>query len=177
MFTGDESGTWLFRALHEAGFASQAASVGRHDGMRLSNCYITAAVHCAPPQNRPTYREVEACRKFLLEELSLLRNVRVVVGLGRLGFETVLGAYRALGRLSFARIPAFGHGAVYRYRGLTVIASFHPSQQNTFTGRLTRRMLAGVFAVARRELAVVEEGLDRSRAAVEGAWPVPSRRA
>ena len=152
MFTGDESGNWLFRALHEAGFANRAASVRRDDGLRLRDCYITAACRCAPPANRPARGELAACGPYLAETLRVLDRVRVVVGLGRIGFDAAVDAYRAAGRAGFARRPAFGHGAQYRSGGVTFIASFHPSQQNTFTGRLTRPMLAAVFRKARRAL-------------------------
>ena len=153
MFTGDESGNWLFRALHAAGFANQAASLQRNDGLALTDCYITATCRCAPPGNKLLPREVAACRPFLLRELALLTRVRVVVGLGRVGFETALAAYRALERIPYGIKPAFAHGARYDFGGITLIASFHPSQQNTFTGRLTRPMLNRVFREARTALA------------------------
>jgi uracil-DNA glycosylase family 4 len=150
MFTGDESGSWLSRALYRAGFANQAESVGRNDGLRLKDCYITATLRCAPPKNKPLRVEVVRCRPFLLKELSLLRNVRVVVGLGRVGFDAALAAYRELERITYTRKPPFGHNAVHRFGDLTFIASYHPSQQNTFTGRLTRPMFDAVFARANR---------------------------
>lgn len=153
MFTGDESGRWLIRALHRAGFANQAESVRAGDGLVLSDCYITAAVRCAPPQNRPLPSERERCFPFLLEEFRLLRNVRVVVGLGKMGFESALAGYRALGRVRFRAMPRFGHHVVVELDGLTFLASYHPSQQNTFTGKLTEPMLDGVFADVRRKLA------------------------
>jgi uracil-DNA glycosylase family 4 len=152
MFTGDESGNWLFRALYGAGFADRPESVHREDGLRLTGCYIVAALRCAPPQNKPLPTELSQCRHFLLEELSLVRNVRVVVGLGKIGFETALKAYREMGRVSFTRMPRFAHGASYEIGGLTFIASYHPSQQNTFTGKLTRAMLDDIFSLARSSL-------------------------
>ena len=152
MFTGDRSGDWLVGALHRAGFANRPLSLGRDDGLELSDCYITAAVRCAPPGNRPTRDEIERCRHFLLGELACLRHVRVVVGLGRVGFDAALDAYRRLGRVEYARKPAFAHARVHRLGALTFIASYHPSQQNTFTGKLTRPMFDRVFAKARREL-------------------------
>jgi len=152
MFTGDESGNWLFRALHTAGFADRPESIHRDDGLRLTGCYIVAALRCAPPQNKPLPVELARCRPFLLDELRLLHNVRVVVGLGKIGFENALKAYRDLGRVQFARMPRFAHGASYELGGLTFIASYHPSQQNTFTGKLTRAMLDGIFAQVRRVL-------------------------
>lgn len=148
MFTGDESGNWLFRALYDAGFASQEASAHRRDGMELRGCYLTAAARCAPPANRPSPAELRRCRAFLLEEIAALRQVRVVVGLGRIGFEAALQAYRASGRITWEKRPAFGHGRSYTLGEITFLASYHPSQQNTFTGRLTRPMLDRIFAAA-----------------------------
>jgi uracil-DNA glycosylase len=153
MFTGDESGRWLFRALHRAGFADRPDAVNRDDGLTLTDCYITATLRCAPPLNKPLPLEIRRCRSHLLDELLLLSNVRVVVGLGRMGFENALNAYLLLGRIACERKPHFGHGAVYRFGDLTFIASFHPSQQNTFTGRLTEGMLDGVFRTVRKVLA------------------------
>jgi uracil-DNA glycosylase len=150
MFTGDESGNWLFKALHRAGFANQPESLHREDGLRLTGCYITATLRCAPPQNKPTSAEIAACRPFLLEELTLLKNVRVVVGLGKVGFEAAIRAYREAGRIAVKKMPRFAHGASYTIGDLTFIASYHPSQQNTFTGKLTRAMLDGVFRKAKR---------------------------
>jgi len=152
MFTGDESGNWLFRALHRAGFANQPMSVSRHDGLQLTGCYITAALRCAPPLNKPTAREVASCRRYLDQELALLRNVTVVIGLGRIGFDAALEAYRRGGRITYVRKPAFRHGAGYRFGKLTFIASYHPSQQNTFTGKLTQPMFDRVFRKAQRVL-------------------------
>jgi uracil-DNA glycosylase family 4 len=152
MFTGDESGNWLFRALHTAGFADRPDSVHRSDGLSLTDCYIVAALRCAPPQNKPLPVELARCRRFLLEELTVMRNVRVVVGLGKIGFENALKAYREIGRVQFTRMPRFTHGAAYDLGGITFIASYHPSQQNTFTGRLTRSMLDGIFLRVRRAM-------------------------
>jgi uracil-DNA glycosylase family 4 len=162
MFTGDESGTWLYRAMHKAGFSSHALSMHRDDGMTLTDCYITATVRCVPPQNRPTAKEVSRCRQFLLREIGLLKNVRVVIGLGRIGFDTALNAYREVGRVSFHQRPLFAHAAEYSFDGLTFIASYHPSQQNTFTGKLTRAMLDAVFLKARKLLGVASrENVDK----------------
>lgn len=153
MFTGDRSGDWLYRALHAAGFAGQARSVSRDDGMRLSECYITAAIRCAPPGNKPLPEEFDRCRPFLVEELRLLPKVRVVVALGRIAFEGYLKACRALGHSLPRPLPAFGHGRVHRLPwGVTLIGSYHPSQQNTFTGKLTAPMFALVFAAAKSAL-------------------------
>jgi len=152
MFTGDESGRWLFRALFRAGFANQPVSHRAADGLVLTDCYITATLRCAPPQNRPLPVETARCSRYLLEELRLLSNVRVVLGLGKIGFENALKGYRALGRIRFGAMPRFGHGVVHELDGLIFIASYHPSQQNTFTGRLTVEMLDEVFAEARARL-------------------------
>ena len=171
MFTGDRSGDWLFDALHHAGFANQPTSRHRADGLRLRDAWITATIRCAPPANRPTRAELAACEPYLLEELRLLRRVRVVVGLGRIGWQAYLRARRALGRPRPSRAPAFAHGAPTTFPDrVTLIASYHPSQQNTFTGKLTRPMLRGVFRKARRLL-------DRQpRSRVGSGGPSPRRR-
>ena len=148
MFTGDESGKWLFRALYRSGFASSPQSVNRFDNLKLTDCYMTATLRCAPPGNKPLPREVHRCRPFLLNEILLLKNVRVIVGLGRIGFDAALDASRELGRIQFSARPKFAHCARYDLGGLTFIASFHPSQQNTFTGKLTESMLDEVFRSA-----------------------------
>jgi uracil-DNA glycosylase len=148
MFTGDESGNWLFRALHHAGFANQPESIHREDGLRLTGCYITAALRCAPPQNKPNADEISRCRPFLLAEIELLKNVSVIMGLGKVGFETAIKAYVEAGRIVVPAMPKFSHGASYTFGRLTFLASYHPSQQNTFTGKLTRKMLDDVFRKA-----------------------------
>ncbi len=157
MFTGDESGTWLFRALHRAGFASQAESVHAGDGLMLSDCYITAAVRCAPPGNKPLVSEFTNCRGYLEREIQLLDRVRVVVGLGRIGFDAALKGFRSMERATFIRKPVFAHGAEYVSNDISFIASFHPSQQNTFTGRLTQPMLDAIFRTVRRHLRRTED--------------------
>jgi len=150
MFTGDGSGQWLARALHEAGFASRPTSTHVGDGFALTDAYITAAVRCAPPGNKPTSLEMARCQPYLEAELSLLTRVRVLVALGRIAFEAILRTRRALGRPDLAPKPRFAHGAAVRLpEGVTLIASYHPSQQNTFTGKLTRQMLRKVFQKAR----------------------------
>src|SRR5262245_14331504 len=115
MFTGDRSGDWLFDALHHAGFASQPTSERRGDGLRLEEAYITAAIRCAPPDNKPTLAEISRCEPYLLEELRLLTRVRVVVGLGRIGWQAYLRARRALGAPAVRPAPKFGHGALVRF--------------------------------------------------------------
>jgi uracil-DNA glycosylase family 4 len=150
MFTGDRSGDWLYRALHRAGFANQPTSLHRDDGLVLRDAYITAALRCAPPDNKPTPDELARCQPFLLEELRRLDRVAVVVALGKIGWDAYLRARRALGAPLPRPLPRFGHGAEARMPdGVVLLGSFHPSQQNTFTGRLTRPMLQGVFRRAR----------------------------
>jgi uracil-DNA glycosylase len=153
MFTGDRSGDWLFDALHHAGFASQPTSERRGDGLELVDAYITAAVRCAPPDNKPTLDEFARCAPYLVTELRMLTRVRVVVGLGRIGWQAYLRGRLALGATRARPAPTFGHGAITRFDdGVTLIATYHPSQQNTFTGKLTRPMLRGIFETARRLL-------------------------
>jgi uracil-DNA glycosylase len=150
VFTGDSSGDWLYEALHRFGFASQAASTGRDDGLRLDGCWVTAAGRCAPPQNKPTRAELERCRPWLEAELALLDRVRVVVALGRIGHEAWLRAAGWWDRLAPRERPRFAHQAESALAdGTTLIASFHPSRQNTHTGRLTRPMWHAVFRRAR----------------------------
>jgi len=156
IFTGDRSGDWLFRALHRAGFANQAESVHREDGLKLRDCYITATIHCAPPNNKPLPSELLNCRPYLIEEHRLLARVRVIVALGRLAFETAQTIYREKGEIKRTKAPRprFAHGAeVSMPEGRTIIASFHPSQQNTFTGKLTEQMFDRIFLRARALLA------------------------
>src|SRR5215471_4609753 len=153
MFTGDRSGDWLFDALHHAGFANRPTSEHPDDGLRLLDAYVTAAVRCAPPFNKPTLDEIGRCEPYLLTELRLLTRVRVVVGLGRIGWQAYLRGRRALGAPRERPAPRFGHGAITRFAdGTTLLATYHPSQQNTFTGKLTRPMLRGIFETARRLL-------------------------
>ena len=151
MFTGDRSGDWLYRALYTFGFANQPTSSHRMDGLRLINCYLTAAARCAPPDNKPSKEELSNCRPYLLEELSLLKQVKVVVALGRIAFETYLACRKERGQPRPAKPLRFGHGLIYHLPDKkTLIASYHPSQQNTLTGRLTRPMFHAVFRQARR---------------------------
>jgi uracil-DNA glycosylase family 4 len=150
MFTGDSSGSWLYEALHKFGFANQPNSLSRDDGLRLTDCYIAAAARCAPPANKPTPAELDTCRPYLEAELRLLPRLRVVVGLGRVGHEAWLKASGWWARLSPRDRPHFAHGAEATLPdGVTLIASYHPSRQNTNTGKLTRRMWEAVFGRAR----------------------------
>jgi uracil-DNA glycosylase len=148
MFTGDSSGNFLYSALYQAGFANQPDSVRRGDGLELRDCYIAAACRCAPPDNKPTREEMDNCRPYLLAELRLLHNLQVIVALGAIGFETVLAVYRLQGYV----IPRhkFGHAALYRLgeRLPWILASYHPSQQNTQTGRLTPAMFNSIWQKA-----------------------------
>ncbi len=153
MFTGDRSGEWLYRALHRAGFATQATATHASDGLELIDCAITAVCHCAPPDNKPARDEIAACRDHLRRTLELCQP-RVLVALGQLAWAQTLDVLRALGWAvpSGAR-PAFGHGCeAPLLAGRLLIGSYHPSQQNTFTGRLTEPMLDGVFTAARQWL-------------------------
>jgi uracil-DNA glycosylase family 4 len=148
VFTGDRSGDWLYRALHKAGLASQPTSTGRADGLRLFGCYVTVCVRCAPPANRPTPDERDACLPYLLRDLELL-PARVIVCLGAFAWDGVLRAIAARGHALRPR-PRFAHGASAVVGPYTLLGSFHPSQQNTFTGRLTEPMLDEVMARAVR---------------------------
>jgi len=150
MFTGDRSGDWLYGALHRAGFANQPDSVSREDGLTLHDCYITAAVRCAPPGNKPDTTERESCRPFLEEELRVLDRVRVMVALGKFAFDQIWRVLQHSGeRLPSPRAP-FRHGVEVDVRpGLSLLASFHPSQQNTFTGKLTEEMFDEVWTRAK----------------------------
>jgi uracil-DNA glycosylase family 4 len=155
VFTGDSSGDWLYEALHRFGFANQPTSVSRDDGLVLRDCYVTAAARCAPPGNRPTREELERCRGWLVRELALLDRVRVVIALGRIAREAWLRASGWWDRLTPRERPAFGHGAVATLPdGMVFISSYHPSRQNTNTGKLTRAMWYGPFREARSRLSV-----------------------
>jgi uracil-DNA glycosylase family 4 len=150
MFTGDRSGDWLYRALHRAGLANKPTSTDRGDGLRLSDVLITAAVRCAPPANKPTPTERDTCRQWLERELDLLAGVRVVVTLGGLAYNQTLRIFTERGLQVPRPRPRFGHGIeVTVDGGPTVLASYHPSQQNTFTGTLTERMFDDVWERAK----------------------------
>ena len=154
MFTGDGSGNFLYRVLHQTGFASQPTAVSRDDGLGLKDLYITAAVRCAPPDNKPSPEEFANCRPYLERELALLRNVRVVVSLGKLAHDIYLGILQSRGAITGRSGYPFGHGVSHKMPdGLPLlISSYHPSQQNTLTGRLTEGMLRKVFETARRAI-------------------------
>jgi uracil-DNA glycosylase family 4 len=152
MFTGDRSGDWLYAALFRAGLANQPRSVARGDGLELRGAYVTAAVRCAPPANKPTTGERDECRPFLDRELRLLDDARVLVALGAFGWDAALRSLAALGFELPRPKPRFGHGAEAEIGAMRLIGSYHPSQQNTFTGRLTEPMLDAIFTRS-RELA------------------------
>ncbi len=153
IFTGDRSGDWLFEALHRFGFANQARSEHKDDGLMLSDCYIGATVRCAPPDNKPLPEEFIACRPYVQQEIRLLPTVRVVVALGKIAFDHYFKACREAGQAPPSPLPTFGHGKAYRLPwGVTLIGSYHPSQQNTFTGKLTRPMFHSIFRRAKLAL-------------------------
>ena len=150
VFTGDASGDFLFEALHAVGLANQPTSSRADDGLRLLGCYVAAAVRCAPPANKPTPTERDNCAPYLARELALLEAVRVLVALGAYGWDAAIRATEAQPGVERTRPrPAFGHGAEARVGEYHLIGTYHPSQQNTFTGRLTQPMLRSVLARAR----------------------------
>jgi uracil-DNA glycosylase family 4 len=153
MFTGDRSGDFLFRAMYEAGFANQPNSEHIDDGLELIDAAITGVAHCAPPGNKPTTVEIETCSTFLERTIDLMPDLRCLFALGRIAFDACLRTYRSRGWLPHGERPTFAHGATYRFSvAPSLVASFHPSQQNTFTGRLTPEMLREAFLTARRLL-------------------------
>jgi uracil-DNA glycosylase family 4 len=154
MFTGDSSGDFLYKVLFATGFASQPTSAARDDGLKLIDAYISAAVRCAPPDNKPTVEEIRTCRPYLERELDLLKNIRVVVALGRLAFDVYLRVLRDQGKIARPSGFAFAHDVEHRTgEGQPLlIGSYHPSQQNTSTGKLTEAMFRSVFQRARRNL-------------------------
>jgi uracil-DNA glycosylase family 4 len=155
IFTGDRSGDWLFAALHRAGLANQQTSVSADDGLRLDGAYVTAVNRCPPPGNRPTTEERDNCLPYLVRELRILRRVKVLVTLGAYAWAGSLLALASLGAELPRPRPRFGHGAEAKVGAYELVGCFHPSQQNTFTGKLTEPMMDGVFARA-RELAGLE---------------------
>lgn len=154
VFTGDSSGDFLYPVLFATGFASQATSTSRDDGLKLIDAYISAAVRCAPPDNKPTVEEIRTCRPYLERELELLNDVQVVVALGRLAFDVYLGILRDQGKIAGRSGFVFGHDVEHPTgQGQPLlISSYHPSQQNTSTGKLTPAMFRAVFERARRHL-------------------------
>jgi len=161
MFTGDRSGEWLFNALHQFGFANQPNSACSDDDFRLDDCYITATIRCAPPKNKPLPEEIENCRPYFLEEIDLLKNAQVIVSLGQIAFTQTLRSLRLKGY----DVPplAFGHGRIYKVYGgqahsglrtIDLITTYHPSQQNTQTGKLTRSMFHKIFKMVKSRLEV-----------------------
>jgi uracil-DNA glycosylase len=157
VFTGDRSGDWLFAAMHRAGLANQPTSERPGDGLELRGAYVTAVVKCAPPANKPTPAERDTCLRYLLRELELLQRARVLVTLGKFAWDGALAALRKLGHEIPRPKPEFGHGAEAVIGPYTLLGCFHPSQQNTFTGKLTEPMIDAAFARAR------ELGADRLR--------------
>jgi uracil-DNA glycosylase len=149
IFTGDRSGDWLFAALWRAGFANQPTSVSRDDGLQLRGCYVTASVRCAPPANRPLPAERDNCLPYLERELRLLGSARVIVCLGAFAWDAALRALAALGETRPRPRPRFAHGASVEIGRWALLGCFHPSQQNTFTGRLTEPMLDQIFERAK----------------------------
>jgi uracil-DNA glycosylase family 4 len=153
MFTGDRSGDWLYEALHHYGFANRAESIDRTDGLRLMGATVTAVARCAPPANKPTVQELANCRPYLAGEIELLTEVRVVIALGRIAFAGFLAAWKHVDRPVPSPRPRFAHGSVAFLDGpstkVTLLGCYHPSQQNTFTGRLTREMFHRIFRDAR----------------------------
>lgn len=163
-FTGDSSGNFMYPVLHRTGFANQAKASHRGDGLILTDAYITAAVRCAPPQNKPTNEEIANCAPFLDRELDALTNVRVVVALGRIGFDAYLNYLKRRGQITTKRAYVFGHGMKYDLPdGRILLVSYHPSNQNTNTGKLTEKMFTEIFRQAARLLRV-----DANRPAVAG---------
>lgn len=150
LFTGDGSGDFLTPALYRAGFANQPTSTHLGDGLKLKDLYIVAIAHCAPPDNKPTPQEIANCRPYLVQHLALLKRVRVILALGKIAFEGVLAALAESGIDLPTPRPAFAHGAEYCVGRYTLIASYHPSRQNTQTGRLTEAMFDEVFEGVRK---------------------------
>jgi uracil-DNA glycosylase family 4 len=149
MFTGDRSGDFLYAALHRAGYANQPTSVHADDGLRLTDAYITAGVRCAPPANKPTPQERDTCLPWTVAELQHLPNVRVVLCLGAFAWDVALRLLTALGDPPLRPRPRFGHGTVFDAGRWLLLGTFHPSQQNTFTGKLTPAMMDEVLSLAR----------------------------
>jgi uracil-DNA glycosylase len=150
-FTGDKSGEFMYPVLHKTGFASQPDAVNREDGLRLNDCYITSAIRCAPPDNKPTPDEIVACAPFLEREIAALKHLKVVVALGKIGFDAYLAYLQRSGVAVRKADYLFGHGVEYKMsNGVILMASYHPSNQNTATGKLTRGMFEQIFERAKQ---------------------------
>ena len=158
MFTGDRSGDWLYAALHRAGYANQPESVNRNDGLKLTGAYITAVVRCAPPANKPTPEERDNCLPYLVRELELMERCRTIVTLGAFAWDGALRALRELGCEIPTPRPRFGHGVEAQVGEWALLGCYHPSQQNTFTGKLTEQMLDEIFVRARELTAGAQAG-------------------
>jgi uracil-DNA glycosylase family 4 len=160
MFTGDRSGEFLYRALWQAGFANQPVSVSCDDGLRLLDAYITATIRCVPPDNKPARDEILNCRPYLVREMTLFKNVRLVVPLGGIALDAYLAVLQDAGRITSRARFRFGHGAEFQTHegGPVMLASYHPSQQNTSTRRLTAEMLRDIFVRAR---SIIEQSATR----------------
>ena len=151
IFTGDRSGDWLYRALHKVGFANQPTATSAKDGLKLKDVYITCTVKCAPPDNKPTPEETELCSRFLIEELKIFENAPVILVLGKIAYDQI---WKLLGKdwHQGGKKPKFSHGGKVSFNGKTVLMSYHPSQQNTFTGRLTEKMFDEIFTEAKSQI-------------------------
>jgi uracil-DNA glycosylase family 4 len=171
MFTGDRSGDFLYRSLYAAGFASQPTSESAHDGLELRDAWMTASGHCAPPDNKPTPEELRNCRPFLFRELDLLTNIRVVVVLGKTAFDTYLSVLKSRDRIKRLSDFHFGHDVLHPLDPY-LLCSYHPSQQNTSTGKLTQKMLDEVF---QRAAAIIRSGLDPAAPRPSSKPSPPSR--
>ncbi|GAB4377130.1 MAG: uracil-DNA glycosylase family protein [Calditrichia bacterium] len=153
VFTGDRSGDWLFRALYRAGFSNQPESESRQDGLQLTSCYISAVVRCAPPGNKPLAEEFQNCQSFLMEEFKLLTNLRIILCLGQLSFKHTLAMIEEFTQIKIKPRPKFAHGLELPISPrLTLLTSYHPSQQNTFTGKLTEEMFDEIFNRIRKKI-------------------------
>jgi len=156
VFTGDRSGDFLFAALHRAGFANQETSVSRDDGLRLRDCYIAALVRCAPPANKPYPEEIARCRQYMLREWRLLTGTRAILALGKIAMDGIVSLLRQIGRVPPRPGLAFGHGLIHDLGGdMALFASYHPSQQNTFTGKLTPKSMDAVLLKVKRHLGLL----------------------
>ncbi|MGO9482125.1 MAG: uracil-DNA glycosylase [Candidatus Kryptoniota bacterium] len=149
MFTGDRSGEWLYGTLHKFLFSNRQISSSANDDLELIDCYVTAVVRCAPPANKPLKHEINNCQQYLLRELQFFKNLKVIVALGKIAFDSTVHSLEELGIARFEKRPKFGHGAKFKINEeVTLLASYHPSQQNTFTGKLTKPMFEMIFKAA-----------------------------